>query len=301
MSSSSVVTEARQDAQAREVAAGERFRFGRNWARFLRLVDARRIEEAERSLQSMLGCDRLDGRRFLDAGCGSGLFSLAAHRLGATVHSFDFDPESVACTRELKRRFGHVDREWTIEEASVLDARYLEAFRLRTDIVYSWGVLHHTGEMWNAITLAASAVAPHGQLFIALYNRQPGLSRWWLGVKRVYNRLPPMLQPLFAFPFFLYFVSTGLAADVMHRRNPLARFTGVGRRGMSPYRDVIDWVGGLPFEVASPDDVLAFCRSLGLDLEVLRTAGGRHGCNEYVFRRLGTGPLPRWGDGRVRT
>ena len=298
MSSSFVVAES-GPSQGREVAAGARFRFGRNWARFLRLVDNQRIEEAERSLQAMLGCDRLDGKHFLDAGCGSGLFSLAAHRLGATVHSFDFDPDSVACTRELKRRYGQADSDWTIEEASALDARFMETFRLQADIVYSWGVLHHTGSMWKAIDLAASTVAPGGQLFIALYNRQQVLSRWWLTVKKTYNRLPTGLQPMFVFPFFLYFAAVGAAADLVKGRNPVLRFTGAGRRGMSIYRDTVDWVGGLPFEVASPGEVVAFCRARGLDLEVLRTVGGRHGCNEYLLRRLEIGPLPGWGDQRA--
>ncbi len=89
---------------AAETAAGERFGFGANWARFLRHLDEPRIVAAERSLQQMLGLPSLAGLRFLDAGSGSGLFSLAARRLGAEVHSFDYDPQSVACTRELRRR-----------------------------------------------------------------------------------------------------------------------------------------------------------------------------------------------------
>ncbi len=50
--------------------------------------------------------ETLAGNSFLDVGSGSGLFSLAAMRLGADrVHSFDYDPQSVGCTKELKRRF----------------------------------------------------------------------------------------------------------------------------------------------------------------------------------------------------
>ncbi|MBL8850076.1 MAG: 50S ribosomal protein L11 methyltransferase, partial [Planctomycetaceae bacterium] len=78
------------------------FAFGRNWRRFLSVVDERRIEAAVESLSLRLGRDSLKGVRFLDAGSGSGLFSLAAQRLGATVVSFDVDPQSVACTTEMK-------------------------------------------------------------------------------------------------------------------------------------------------------------------------------------------------------
>lgn len=274
-------------AQAREVAAGERFAFGENWSRFLRLVDDGRIDEAERSLRTMLRCERLDGRRFLDVGCGSGLFSLAAHRLGAVVHSFDYDPSSVACAVELRRRFGDAGPSWTIEQGSVLDEDFMARFQGTYDVVYSWGVLHHTGSMWRAVTLALAATAPGGQCFLALYNRQPGLSDWWLSVKKLYNALPRWLQPVMVLPFYLWFVAVGLAADLLHGRNPLERFRGTGRRGMSMYRDVVDWVGGLPFEVASPEEVLVVARTHGLDLESMRTVGGRHGCNEFVFRRLG--------------
>ena len=64
-----------------------------------------RIEEAKASLKQMLDVDSLTGKTFLDVGSGSGLFSLAAIMLGVKVYSFDYDPQSVACTTELKRRY----------------------------------------------------------------------------------------------------------------------------------------------------------------------------------------------------
>ena len=79
-----------------------RFSFGANWERFLTVLDENRIMEAERSLRQMLQVEQLEGKRFLDIGSGSGLFSLSARRLGAVVHSFDYDPQSVACTSELR-------------------------------------------------------------------------------------------------------------------------------------------------------------------------------------------------------
>lgn len=131
-------------------AEGARFGFGRNWARYLALVDDERIAAAEQSLRDMLGRESLEGRRLLDAGSGSGLFSLAARNLGAIVYSFDYDPESVGCARALRERYRAEDEGWTIEPGDALDEAYLG--QLGTfDVVYSWGVLHHTGDIWGAL------------------------------------------------------------------------------------------------------------------------------------------------------
>lgn len=260
-----------------------RFAFGRNWSRFLALVNPERIAEAEESLRRMLARSDLRGVRFLDIGSGSGLFSLAARRLGARVHSFDYDRESVECTAELRRRYFTDDPEWTVEQGSVLDESYMGQLG-RFDIVYSWGVLHHTGALWEAVALAADAVAPGGQLCIALYNRQQLWTGYWIAVKKTYNRAPAPARALMHWGYYMFFLSALTAADLARGRNPVARFRGRGRRGMSIYYDVSDWIGGWPFEVASPEEVLNALRSRGFELESLKTCGGKHGCNEFLFR-----------------
>src|SRR5207237_4161917 len=159
-----------------EIAHGERFEFGKNWSRFLNVLDERRIARAEESLKQMLEVDDLEGKRFLDIGSGSGLFSLAARRLGARVHSLDYDPQSIACTKELRRRYFNKDSDWRIEEGSALDADYLKSLGT-FDVVYSWGVLHHTGAMWSALENAQLPVAEGGKLFVAIYNDLGSRSR----------------------------------------------------------------------------------------------------------------------------
>jgi SAM-dependent methyltransferase len=277
---------AEADGHGDELRRGERFAFGENWARFLEVLDDDRIREAERSLQAMLGVERLDGLRFLDAGSGSGLFSLAAFRLGATVHSFDFDPRSVATTREMRRRYGRDDESWRIDEASVLDPDYLGQLG-RFDIVYSWGVLHHTGRMWQAMENVIPLVAPGGRLFIALYNDQDLISRFWAKVKRLYCSGP--LGRAFVIPvFFLFFATAGLLADTLRRKNPLRRYREYRhKRGMSLTHDWIDWLGGYPYEVATPGAVFDFYAARGFTLTKLVTRASL-GCNEFVFCRAGS-------------
>jgi 2-polyprenyl-3-methyl-5-hydroxy-6-metoxy-1,4-benzoquinol methylase len=280
-----VVVSAGADPQASEVARGDRFEFGKNWARFLATLTEEQIVLAEASLRRMLGVDTLAGKTFVDVGSGSGLFSLAARRLGAHVHSFDYDPNSVACTEELRRRFFPADPFWNVEQASALDVGYLEKLG-RFDVVYSWGVLHHTGSMWAALANVAPLVAPEGRLFIALYNDQGSRSRRWRLVKRIYNRLPRPLQSPWA---VLAMAPTEFkaAARALLTGGFGAYLRGWTRpgpmRGMTHWRDIIDWVGGYPFEVASPDEIFDFYRERGFVMTRLVCKGAGSGCVEYVF------------------
>jgi len=261
-----------------------RFAFGKNWASFLTSLNEDRIVEAERSLQEMIGKDRLDGATFLDAGCGSGLFSLAAMRLGAwRVHSFDIDADSVACARELGRRYFPAAVNWTIDQASVLDGAYLDSLG-KWDIVYSWGVLHHTGNMWEAIDRVTTLVEPGGVLFISIYNDQGVASRMWSEIKRQYNESRLGKACILA-GFFPYFACRGMAADILRLRNPMNRYRDYHRsRGMSVVHDWIDWLGGYPFEVAKPEEIFEFCTGRGFTLQKLVTRSGTLGCNEFVFK-----------------
>jgi 2-polyprenyl-6-hydroxyphenyl methylase/3-demethylubiquinone-9 3-methyltransferase len=277
-------------AHADEVARGERFEFGENWARFLDVLDEERIAEAERSLREMLGLETLAGRRFLDIGSGSGLFSLAARRLGAErVHSFDFDPQCVACTRELRRRYFEGDPSWTIEAGSILDEEFVAALG-RWDVVYSWGVLHHTGGMWRALEIAQATVAEGALLFISIYNDQGERSTLWRAVKRTYNRLPAGLRPVFTAAVMgpRLLLGFGKAAAFGRPMSYVRQWTQYKRsRGMSRWHDIVDWIGGYPFEVAKPEQVLEFLLARGFQLERLVTCAGGTGCNQYVFRRSG--------------
>ena len=264
-----------------EIAQGERFQFGENWRRFLANLDEQRISAAEESLRKMLEVADLEGRSFLDIGSGSGLFSLAARRLGARVHSFDYDPQSVACTRELRRRYFVDDPNWRVEEGSALDEVYLASLG-KFDVVYSWGVLHHTGSMWKALENVVLPVRQGGLLFIALYNDEGGRSRRWTTIKRNYVRHPILRGPIVAWSSLRLFGPAFVKG--LLRGKPMRAFESPGR-GMSVWHDLIDWVGGYPFEVAGPGEVFEFYKERGFNLRHMVTTNSL-GCNEFVFERV---------------
>ena len=230
---------------AEEVREGNRFEFGDNWARFLSVLNEDRIIEAEKSLKHMLNIDNFTNKNFLDAGSGSGLFSLAARRLGARVFSFDYDPQSVACTTELKRLYYNDDPNWIVEEGNVLDDNYINSLG-QYDVVYSWGVLHHTGQMWKALANVEGLVKKGGHLFIAIYNDQGRASKSWTKIKRAYNKLPNGLKFLVLWPVFIRLWLPSTIRDLL-RGKPFYtwRTYSENGRGMSPWYDVIDWVGGI--------------------------------------------------------
>jgi len=262
-----------------------RFKFGKNWNKFIKNLSDNQIMEAEQSIINMLKQPSLEGKKFVDVGTGSRLFSLAAMRLNAEqVYSFDYDPDSVACAQELKRQCFSEDSRWPIEQGDALDEEFIRSLG-DWDVVYSWGVLHHTGNMYQALEIVATLVKPNGKLCLAIYNDQGHRSRIWGRINRFYNRSPAVIQWLIASGTFLIMGFLIFIRDILILR-PLQTFRNFNSiRGMSFWTDVADWIGGYPFEVATPEQIFDFFRKRGFVLENLTTVQGKMRNNEFVFRK----------------
>jgi 2-polyprenyl-6-hydroxyphenyl methylase/3-demethylubiquinone-9 3-methyltransferase len=261
------------------------FAFGKNWVSFVDTIDEQSIQKSEQGMLKLLARDELVGRSFLDIGCGSGLHALAAVRLGAgRIVATDIDPVSVQATQKLIRRQG-LDR--------CVESRIVSVFELdpaiegHYDIVYSWGVLHHTGDLIGAVHKAAAMTAPGGLLVFALYRRTSSLlDRFWIWEKRRYAHASEKAQRRTR---LVYVGLLKLAFRVL-RRDFDRHMRDYKERGADFWHDVHDWLGGHPYEVISPPEVEAMMRSLGfaeVRKFVQKPSVGifGSGCDEYVYRR----------------
>jgi 2-polyprenyl-6-hydroxyphenyl methylase/3-demethylubiquinone-9 3-methyltransferase len=266
--------------------------FGANWRSFVRshLTLESRLE-AMKAMRSFLGVESLAGKTFVDIGCGSGLHSWAAYKLGASqVISFDADPESVACCQQLRLEEGS-PANWEVATVSILDEAAVANLG-QFDIVYCWGVLHHTGRMWRALEHTAQMVAPGGVMWLAIYNRMEGIglhsdgrvgsSRFWEREKALYNALPKVGQRCLD-----YLAAGGMIAGyLVAGKNPIREIkTHRSNRGMAWLVDVRDWLGGWPYEYAAVDEVFGFVQQrFGYQLENLISTNSLQN-NEFLFRR----------------
>lgn len=272
------------------------FSFGLNWQRYFKLyVDESAIQRAKESLLIYLEPSEYKNKVFVDIGCGSGIFSLAALMLDCKkVISFDKDLKSIETTRSIQQKFDYLienENHWEIAQGDILDDNYTRQLDNLGDIVYSWGVLHHTGSMWKAIENAAKIVKNNGYFIIALYNHAPS-SMFWLKIKKKYNNHGYFVR---------FFLITVLLLERFLGRFLLDKNPFRNKRGMSVFIDVVDWLGGYPYEFVCADKVVDFVKQLGFDListptklpcgENMKSScldkirSRNTGCNEFVFRR----------------
>lgn len=260
------------------------FSFGRNWQDFLKTLNNEKIDEAKKSLVDFLGGEEnIKGKTFVDIGCGSGLFSFAAYKLGASkVVSFDVDDFSIACVTYLREK-GNNPANWEIKKGSALDKDLLNSLG-KFDIVYSWGVLHHTGKMYQALRNTSNLLANKGIFYLAIYNNYKtsfhgGTSLFWLKIKRIYNHSGFVIKKIITFLYVSYYI----IALLILFKNPVKYVRNYkSNRGMSWLYDVYDWLGGYPYEFAGPDEIINFFGPMGIVCKKLTFRDGL-GCNEFLL------------------
>lgn len=262
------------------------FAFGRNWLDYAEKIDEERILQAMADLQRLNSGKRFDGLTFLDIGCGSGLHALAAIRLGAArVRCVDIDPDSVMATRGTLARFAP-DFPAEVSEASVFNMT--PESHGRFDVVYSWGVLHHTGDMYRAMELAAGLVAEKGIFIIALYRKTPFCGMWRV-LKKRYAGAPPETQRQYMRRYLriYHWVARLAGIDIDTKIAEYGK-----NRGMDYHNDIHDWLGGYPYESISPSRCREFFSKRGFIIEYSNIKKASKslgvfgsGCDEFTFKR----------------
>ncbi len=261
----------------------KRFEFGKNWTDYIsKHFDEGAIISSKNHFCFFTGFEDIKNMTFVDIGCGSGLHSLTAYSLGAKkIVSFDYDKNSVNATKKVRQSVGEPEN-WEIMHGSILDDEFVKTLGTFS-FVYSWGVLHHTGDMWLALRNTYKLISSEGGfLYIAIYNKDHGKkgSKFWLKEKRKYIHGNNLLKK---YLFYKYFFKNNFLPNLLHLKNPF--LVKKKRRGMSYYHDVLDWIGGYPYEFATSGEIFTFCKNeLGLTLEALRTPGGLSN-NEFLFKK----------------
>lgn len=255
------------------------FSFGKNWQNLLKVINEDDFIRSRKDLERWFS-NRIDlkDKDIIDIGSGSGIHSLMLYSMSPKkLYSFDFDPNSVAATKSLWEKSGSPTN-WLVNHGSILDVKYLSQLG-KYDLVYSWGVLHHTGSMWEAIKNASDMVKLDGHFLISIYQGVKTYD-YDLALKKQYNRAGYFGKKRLEFSKFIWPL---MKNRIKWRENPFA-WNQKAIRGMNTYHDIVDWLGGLPYEVASDEQIISFFKPLGF---VLIEKDMSEACGTYLFKRTG--------------
>lgn len=258
------------------------FSFGNNWKIFLENINTESISEAKKSISNYFG--DIQNKTFIDVGSGSGLFSLAAIQLGAKVTSLDIDDNAIECNKLLREKYKIGKEDWKILKGSVLSEEFIQSLG-KFDLVYSWGVLHHTGNMYKALQNVDFLMEERSLLYLALYNyntkKIEGTSPFWEKVKYKYNNSGKFGKKVIYYIYLSYLI-LGLCISGKNPYDYIKNYKK--KRGMDFYIDIFDWLGGYPYEYATPEKITAFYETKNYSLKKIDKVRSL-GCNQFLFEK----------------
>ena len=270
-----------------EIAKGLRFKFGENWQDFSNNLSDSMIKDAILCTKKSLNDAGVEirGKTVIDIGCGSGLFSLAALDLGAKfITSFDYDPSSVECTRKLLQSKNFSNNDFEVLEGSILDDEFISRLS-KYDLVYSWGVLHHTGNLKKALKNSCNLTKKNGIIFIALYQKT-FLDPIWKIEKRFYSSSSKRIQIIID-RMFIFLIRITYILKRKSFKNFVKNYSN--NRGMNYYRDISDWLGGYPYEGITVEECIKFFSRIGFQKLLINKRGKFFAKvssnNEYIFKK----------------
>tara|TARA_E500000331_G_scaffold355996_1_gene412995 strand:- start:217 stop:1053 length:837 start_codon:yes stop_codon:yes gene_type:complete len=271
-----------------DIKEGKRFRFGSNWKDFVENnLNEESVKQAISCTKTILDESKIDikDKTVVDIGCGSGLFSLVALELGAKyVMSFDFDPESVNCTNNLLRSRNFDEKNYKCTEGNILDEDFIKTLG-KYDFVYSWGVLHHTGDLYQALSNASLLAENNGLIFLSLYQKTI-FDPLWRIEKKFFSSSSKNIQLVICKIWIILLKSLYTLKGKSFKKIVANYFM---KRGMNFYNDLYDWLGGYPYEGIDTKDCVKFFNTLGF-INILLKKRSKYfaissGCNEYIFSK----------------
>tara|TARA_Y100001978_G_scaffold159054_1_gene144831 strand:- start:6950 stop:7783 length:834 start_codon:yes stop_codon:yes gene_type:complete len=272
----------------KEITKGKRYKFGNNWKEFIeKNLNDISINQAIISTKKVLEESQIDlkNKTVIDIGSGSGLFSLVALELGAKfVLSFDYDPDSVNCTKKLLSIRKFDNRRYKCLEGSILNDSFISTLG-QFDLVYSWGVLHHTGKIYKALENSSKLVKKDGLIFISLYQKTI-LDFFWVIEKKIFNLSSKLVQ-LYIFKTYIFIIKLAYFLKGKSLKKVIKNYSS--NRGMNFYNDAYDWLGGYPYQGIDTKECIKFYSNLGFENILLKKRSKffsfSSGCNEFIFKK----------------
>ncbi len=201
-------------------------------------------------------------KRVLDGGSGSGMISVAFAVMGADVTGVDVTPKCVENGCKNADLFG-------------VQCRFLKRNLLSLDlcgetfdIIYNWGVLHHTQDARKSFTNLAKHLKPGGEMIVAVYLKTV-LSGFWNFLRIFYQESPQVFKTLF--------LNTGsiFLNGVDYFNNLFFNKERYMMRGTNNKEILNDWFG-VPYRTFHTyEEVFEWFRENGLEYQLVNSATGR--------------------------